>query len=97
MHTPAFAWFRCVSSQTDRDGSWVASWTRSIESPFFKPVAAASAVSGRVSDPAAADVRAFLATHGIGYIYADAAHPNSLVPDAIPVFSADGLTIYRIE
>ena len=43
------------------------------------------------------DVRAFLATHGIGYIYADAAHPNSLVPDAIPVFSSDGLTIYRIE
>jgi hypothetical protein len=68
-----------------------------IESPFFKPVPQRMLYPDASAIPAAADVRAFLATHGIGYIYADAAHPNSLVPQAIPVFSADGLTIYRIE
>ena len=68
-----------------------------IESPFFKPAPQRALYPDASTIPAASDVRAFLATHGIGYIYADAAHPNSLVPDAIPVFSSDGLTIYRIE
>ena len=38
--------------------------------------------------PSPAAVAAFLRAHGIDYIYADAAHPNSLAPDAEPIASS---------
>ena len=37
--------------------------------------------------PSSAVVAAFLKTHGIDYIFADAMHPNTLVADAVPVAS----------
>jgi hypothetical protein len=35
-----------------------------------------------LAEPSTADTQAWLRRHGIGYIYADALHPNTLVPDA---------------
>lgn len=49
--------------------------------------------AARPSSPA---VVVFLKAHGIDYIYADALHPNSLVPEAIPVASVAGFTLLRL-
>jgi hypothetical protein len=38
--------------------------------------------------PTKASVVEFLKANGIEYIYADAMHPNTLVPDADPVISS---------
>jgi hypothetical protein len=46
--------------------------------------------------PSPAEVAAFLKAHGIGYIYADAVHPNTLVPDAIPVASEGDFEVLRV-
>ena len=46
--------------------------------------------------PSAADVLAFLRLHQIDYIYADQAHPNTLVPDAVVVASGAGAEVLRI-
>ena len=47
--------------------------------------AAAHALSDRRARPSPANVAAFLKANGIDYIYADAVHPNTLVPDAVPI------------
>jgi hypothetical protein len=39
---------------------------------------------------------AFLGAHGIDYIYADAMHPNTLVPDAAPVTSGGGVQVLQL-
>ena len=41
--------------------------------------------------PSPAAVAAFMKSNGIDYIYVDRAHPNTLVPEAIPV-ATDGET-----
>ena len=46
--------------------------------------------------PSPAAVTAFLRAHGIDYIYADAAHPNTLAPDAEPVASSGGFELLRL-
>ena len=46
--------------------------------------------------PSAAAVLAFLKSHGIEYVYVDAEHPNSLVPDAVPVATAGDHQVLRI-
>jgi hypothetical protein len=46
--------------------------------------------------PSAAAVTAFLKAHGIDYIYADADHPNTLVPDAVEVASSAGFEVLRL-
>ena len=46
--------------------------------------------------PSSAAVAAFLKAHGIDYIYADAAHPNSLVVDAVPVATSGGFELLRV-
>ena len=43
------------------------------------------------SKPSPADITAFLKANGIDYIYVDKVHPNTLVPDAVPV-ATDGQT-----
>ena len=48
----------------------------------------------RLSD---ADVLAFLKRNHVEYIYADRAHPNNLVPDAIVVASGGGAELLRIR
>jgi hypothetical protein len=49
-----------------------------------------------VANPPPEAVRAFLKAHGVGYIYVDAIHPNTLIPDAMPVASAGSAEILRI-
>ena len=54
--------------------------------------APASALSRPRPGPVACDAGArFMKSNGIDYIYVDRAHPNTLVPDAIPV-ATDGET-----
>jgi hypothetical protein len=48
------------------------------------------------ADPSSAAVTAFLKDHGIGYIYADASHPNSLVDDAVPIAKVGDSEVLKI-
>jgi hypothetical protein len=48
------------------------------------------------AQPSAASIASFLKTNGIDYIYADALHPNSLVPDAIPIATSGDTRVLRI-
>jgi hypothetical protein len=48
------------------------------------------------ASPSPAEVAEFLKDNGIEYIYADQRHPNSLVPDAIPIANGGGGQILRI-
>ena len=46
--------------------------------------------------PSAASVASFMKDNGIDYIYADALHPNSLVPNAIPIATNGETQVLRI-
>jgi hypothetical protein len=46
--------------------------------------------------PSPAAVKAFLARYRIDYLYADAAHPNTLVPDAVPVAAVGAFQLLRV-
>jgi hypothetical protein len=46
--------------------------------------------------PSVEEVVAFLKAHGIDYIYADATHPNSLVPDAVPIAAEGAFQLLRV-
>jgi hypothetical protein len=46
--------------------------------------------------PSSDAVAAFLKAHGIDYIYADAAHPNTLVADAVPVTTSGAFELLRV-
>ena len=46
------------------------------------------------AQPSSAATLAFLKSNGIGYIYTDARHPNSLMPNAVPI--APGSPILRL-
>ena len=49
------------------------------------------------SQPTPASVAAFLKANGIDYIYADAMHPNTLVPDAVPVMSSGPVQVLQLR
>ena len=67
-----------------------------VPSPLFQwaPQRALYQSSGSVPSPAS--VASFLKANGIDYIYADALHPNSLVPDAIPVATEGETQVLRL-
>jgi hypothetical protein len=46
--------------------------------------------------PSREAVREFLARYGIGYLYADSGHPNTLVPDAVPVATEGRFQLLRV-
>jgi len=46
--------------------------------------------------PSSAAVAAFLMANGIDYIYADAAHPDSLVADAVPIALSGDFQLLRL-
>jgi len=46
--------------------------------------------------PSATAVSSFMKANGIDYIYADALHPNTLVPTATPVTTSGGVQILRL-
>jgi hypothetical protein len=48
------------------------------------------------AQPSAASVTSFLEANGIDYIYADALHPNTLVPTAIPIATSGDTQVLRI-
>jgi hypothetical protein len=48
------------------------------------------------AQPTASDVAAFLKAKGIAYIYADAMHPNTLVPDAVPIVTEGDTQVLRL-
>ncbi len=62
-----------------------------VPNVFFTWAPQRSLYPDAAADPPPAEVAAFLKANGIDYIYADAKHPNTLVPDAVPVAtSGDG-------
>jgi hypothetical protein len=48
------------------------------------------------ANPSSEAVAVFLKIHGIDYIFADQRHPNSLVPDAVPIAASDHGEVLRV-
>ena len=67
-----------------------------VPSPLFQWAPQRTLYPTSGAHPSAASVASFLKANGIDYIYADAMHPNSLVPDAIPVATSGDVRVLRI-
>ena len=67
-----------------------------IPSPLFRWAPQRQLYPDSGARPSAESVASFLKNHGVDYIYADVAHPNSLVPDAIPVATSGEAQVLRI-
>jgi hypothetical protein len=67
-----------------------------VASPLFAGAPQAALYPDSGVQPSSASVVSFLRANGIDYIYADAGHPNTLVPDATPVASIGGAQILEI-
>jgi hypothetical protein len=67
-----------------------------VRNLFFESAPQRTLYPDPTADPTPAEVAAFLQAHGIDYIYADAKHPNSLVPDAVPVATSGDGEVLRI-
>ena len=67
-----------------------------IPSPLFDWAPQRALYPDSSAQPSAASVAAFLKANGIEYIYADAMHPNTLVPDAIPIVTSGQTQVLRI-
>jgi hypothetical protein len=67
-----------------------------IENLFFSGAPQRALYPNAAADPPPDAVRAFLKDHGIGYIYADAMHPNTLVVDAVPIASSGDAQVLMI-
>jgi len=67
-----------------------------VPSPLFLRAPQATLYPTSSAEPSAASVASFLKENGIDYIYADAMHPNTLVPDAIPVARSGDTQVLRI-
>ena len=65
-------------------------------SPLYRAAPQRALYPSRDSRPTTAEILSFLKENRIDYIYADYAHPNSLVPDAIQVASGGGAEILRL-
>jgi hypothetical protein len=63
------------------------------ENPVFRWAPQRSLYSDRTSQPSTASIAAFLKEHNVRYIYADAGHPNSLVPGALGIGSFGDVVI----
>jgi hypothetical protein len=66
------------------------------ESPLFLTAPQRAIYPSASSRPTPADVNWFLQSHGIGYIYADDSHPNTLVPDAVLIAQAGQFMLFRV-
>jgi hypothetical protein len=67
-----------------------------VENPFFAFVPQHALFMDEATRPPSDAVSAFLKDHRIDYIYADAEHPNSLVPEALPIASIQGVEVLKI-
>jgi hypothetical protein len=72
--------------------------TPSVQAPsaFFRWAPQRALYPDAEAHPTSAAVAAFLKGHGINYIYADTAHPNSLVAGAIPIATSGGGQVLRV-
>jgi hypothetical protein len=62
----------------------------------FASAPQASLYPDSIARPSQAAVSAFLKANGIDYIYADDAHPNTLVPNAESVIASAGFEVLRL-
>jgi hypothetical protein len=67
-----------------------------VESPLFRTAPQRALYPAASSRPSSHAVAAFLHSQGIDYIYADKAHPNMLVPDAVPLDTPGEFALLRI-
>jgi hypothetical protein len=67
-----------------------------VPSQFFRGAPQAELYPTATAVPSPAQVRAFLAKYDIQYIYADAVHPNTLVPNAEPVAASGDAQVLRV-
>ena len=67
-----------------------------VENLFFPWAPQRALYPNAAARPSSAAVAAFLKDHGIGYIYADALHPNSLVDGAIPIATSGEGRVLRV-
>ena len=68
-----------------------------IENPTFKIAPQRVLFPNAATYPSPRAVSDFLKRYSIEYIYADARHPNSLVPDAVPIATLGEVTILQIR
>jgi hypothetical protein len=68
-----------------------------VENPLFKFAPQHSLFPDSATYPSPGSVKAFLERHAIDYIYADKRHPNTLVPDAVPIAVHGDVTIFQIR
>ena len=67
-----------------------------VASPLFQWAPQRTLYPDSSAHPSSASVATFLKDNGIEYIYADALHPNSLVPDAIPIATEGANQVLRV-
>ena len=67
-----------------------------LASPLFQAVPQRALYPTSSAQPSTESVVSFLKGHGIGYIYADAAHPNALVADVSVVATEGEFQILRV-
>jgi hypothetical protein len=68
-----------------------------VPSVFFEHAPQQSLYPDATSKPTTAEVHRFLLANGVDYIYSDGAHPNTLIPDATPVYSRGDITIFKVS
>jgi hypothetical protein len=66
-----------------------------VPGPFFILAPQRALWPSHLAKPSAAEVANFMRTHHIDFILADTKHANTLLPDATPIYSERGITIYR--
>ena len=78
----------------------VSAWRPAVRPPSPRTELAAAPQRALYPDadahPSTESVTSFLRDNGIEYIYADALHPNSLVPGAVPVATSGDTQVLRI-
>jgi hypothetical protein len=67
-----------------------------VPSPMFQWAPQRTLYPDSAARPSLARVESFLKANGVDYIYADAVHPNSLVPAAIPIATSGQTQVLRI-
>jgi hypothetical protein len=67
-----------------------------VPNPFFRWAPQEKLYPDPDAQPPAANVAWFLKANGIDYIYVDALHPNSLVPDAIPIATSGATQLLQL-
>jgi hypothetical protein len=82
--------------QAEAFSRFIGSGSGDIPNPLFQSAPQRALYPDSSARPTPANVARFLKDNGIHYIYVDARHPNTLVPDAIPILTAGLAQILRI-